>query len=62
MPKKFIPIFLFVAIIAILFLNGCIRLWGGATYVRAKPGDYEEKTYAVDTAELLNKSQKNIQS
>ncbi len=34
------------------FLSGCIRLWGGATYVKSKPGDYEEKTVALDTGQI----------
>lgn len=36
-----------------IFLTGCIRLWGGATYVSEKPGERVEKSYVLDTAELL---------
>ena len=51
------PRFIFVSFVAGIFLCGCIRLWGGATYVRSKPGDYEEKTYVLDTAGLTSNNQ-----
>ncbi|MBI4388133.1 MAG: hypothetical protein HY582_03735 [Candidatus Omnitrophica bacterium] len=50
---KCIPQFFLAGFLAlILFLTGCIRLWGGATYVKDKPGDYVEKTYILDTGQI----------
>ncbi len=49
---------LFLLAVCLLTLSviqtGCIRLWGGATYVNEKPGERVQKTYILDTYEFTN--------
>lgn len=50
-----------IIFVGLLVLSGCIRLWGGATYVKNKPGDYSEHSYVLDTGRIGDaNSQANI--
>ena len=42
---------IFVLILAVL-LSGCIRLWGGAGYVKEMPEEKTERIIGFDTAKI----------
>ncbi len=40
-----------------VFLAGCIRLWGGAGYVKETPREHTEKVVGFDTANVFEDQQ-----
>lgn len=55
MTKRF---WLLIWILALsVFIAGCIRLWGGAGYVKQTPGERTERVVGFDTAEALDREQ-----
>lgn len=53
--------FFFVLILLVLSMaqTGCIRLWGGATYIKTAPGETVQKTYLLDTYEITSHNPPN---
>ena len=45
-----------LALIAVLF-SGCIRLWGGAGYVKETPDERTERAVGFDTAKAFEQKQ-----
>ena len=48
----------FVLMVVFVFLfSGCIRLWGGAGYVKEAPREKSERVVGFDTAQLFEDRQ-----
>ena len=43
--------------VSILVLSGCIRLWGGAGYVKETPKERTERVVGFDTAQAFEQKQ-----